>query len=106
MSLVWSRLYATYSNKTSGDIDDFRRGKLEDWESINVTGTIIVDEGNMWLELEGQQSDVQPEVDAILGDNFFDTCEVMDEDQPLSSHRLDEIYTYYEDKPPITSLDD
>ncbi len=106
MSLVWSRLYGTYSNKTSADIDQFRQNKIDDWERAGITGTIVVDEGSIWLELEGQQSDVEGEVNNIISASFFDTCTAMDQNQSLSSHRLTEVWTYYEDKPPITSLDD
>lgn len=100
----WERATGSYSNKTDQEIDDWRTDKIQDWEDLNLTGTMIVGEGNTWVELEGDEDDVQMAMHSLEGDSFLDSCNVIDSGS-YSSRRLSKIYTYDEDRQPLTSDD-
>lgn len=85
------------------DIDSFRGEKCQDWAQHEFSGTFVLNEGGTWLELEGEESKVNNEVRALLDSGFFVRLTVTDE-MMISSKRLEDVYTYYSDRDPITSL--
>ena len=103
MSEYYTRFFGTYSGKSDTEIDDFRDEYLGHCENQEIGGTFILGEGGTWVRLEGDHNGVYIVRKALLVDDFFDTVDA-DDIETLHTQHIQEVYLYYEDKPPVTSL--
>lgn len=93
---------ATYINKTDKEINDFRDDLFAEMGTKNVSGYMVGAEGNTWIELEGDEFDVDHVCNFIDTYGLFATFTVGSV-TTITSRKLSERYIYYEDKAPVTS---
>ncbi len=96
---VWAR--GEHGNKTSADIDEWRIGRIKQWDDINIGGTIVIQNGRDWIQLEGDAQAVDDMLRELDDDPFHDDFEVL-HDESISQRRLETVLTYDEDRSPLT----
>lgn len=101
--MKWTRGRGTYSNKSDSDIDMWRTQKRNEWENDGLVGTLVMGEGQNWIELQGDENDVDAAMHDLANDSFLDSFQVTDDNNSISDQEIDEIYTYHEDRSPITT---
>lgn len=100
--LAYLRAHATYSGKSLSQINSFRNQKISDFASANISGYIILADGDVWLRLEGEHADVEDEHHELQGESFFDMFDGLTFDE-LNSRTFDEAYAYYETEAPMST---
>ncbi len=102
--LVETKPFGTYNtSKTDGEIDTFRNDKLAMCETLDVSGYFVLGEGNTWIVLQGEHSDVYEAQKALDLDPFFHAFDTDSLDH-IPRRDIEEVYLYHEDRSPITSL--
>ncbi|TXD37181.1 hypothetical protein FRC98_10635 [Lujinxingia vulgaris] len=94
---------ATYAKKTDAEVNTFRNDLLAEMNIKSVGGYAIVAEGNTWIELEGDEFDVDDVCNYIDNYGIFATFNV-ESVVTITSRKLTEAYLYYKNLTPITSL--
>lgn len=100
--LAYLHAHATYSGKSTSDINNWRNNKISDLQSGNISGYIIFADGDAWIRLEGEHDDVEDEHHDLQADNFFDMFDGLTFDE-LNSRTFDEGYLYYETDTPYST---
>jgi len=94
---------ATYSGVSDKDMNTFMVNLLAAMSPNNVGGYMIAAEGNTWIEIEGDEDDVNDVCTFIDNDGIFATFTV-ESVVTITSRKLTKNYLYYENKTPVTSL--
>lgn len=103
-TLKWTRATASYDeNESNSTIDNYRNQKVSDWTSNNLSGTLVLGEGEVWIDLIGDEDDVDNEIHNMAGDNFLSNMNVRTTDS-VGTGQFTEVYTYHEERNPITSV--
>ena len=103
MTLISRRIRGEYTNHNPNDINDFRQDQLDECIAKDVSGYFVLGEGEAWILLQGIEKDVQAVVDSIDNSNFL-TNWVNQRTVHISNRDLDDVYLYYEDNTPMSSV--
>ncbi|RAL22381.1 hypothetical protein DL240_11060 [Lujinxingia litoralis] len=93
----------TYSGVSDKNMNTFRDDVLAEMTSKNVSGFAVLNEGNAWIQLEGDEFDVTDVCDFINNYGIlttFATTSLVS----ITSRQLNECYLYYKNLTPVTSL--
>lgn len=102
--MKWTRGRGSYSNKSDSEIDDWRGKFIHDLDSDGLVGTLVMGGGRVWVEIQGDDSDVDDAMHDLEGDSFLDDFQVTNSDS-ISSQQISDVYTYHEDRTPRTTDD-
>ncbi|TXD33994.1 hypothetical protein FRC96_14685 [Lujinxingia vulgaris] len=94
---------ATYSGVSDKDMDTFRDDVLNEMSTNNVGGYMIAAEGASWIELEGDEFDVDDVCNYIDNYGIFATFNV-ESVVTITSRKLTNAYLYFKNLTPVTSL--
>jgi hypothetical protein len=91
------RCRATYNPATTTptDISNWFNAKISLYEGDEISGLMVLSEGQTWIELEGPTSAVEDERDSLASDPIFADFNVEDE-QTITNRLLNRCYFYNE----------
>ncbi|MBA2664608.1 MAG: BLUF domain-containing protein [Bradymonadaceae bacterium] len=95
MSLKRIEITATYNNLTSIQIEALRDEKISLYYTEEITGVMIVGEGNLWMAIEGDETTADAEVESLSLDSRFQDFDVPAEGA-INSRKWSKCYSYYE----------
>ena len=106
MPKKWTRATGTYdeSSTSDSDINNFRANKLRQWDGDDFGGTLVLGEGEVWIDLIGDETDIDDEMHSLENDSFFDSFTVRTQIDNVSG-MMSGLYAYYEDEDPLTPDD-
>ncbi len=102
MSLSKLRVQATYEKKTHAQILERREEYCSLCDANSVSGYFVFSEGETWIELQGELSDIEAIQEQLHGDDFFQSID-FDSPQSLPALQVTKIYLYDEDQTPVSS---
>lgn len=103
MTLVRARITHSYDPQAPHQtIEDYLTDMANGCDQNDIGGYFVVGEGNSWILLEGEDSDVETMITSIENESFTSDV-VVNRTSPIDSVALDKTYLYHETDKPITS---
>ena len=103
MPLERTRIRANYDpNAGEQAIQNFLHDKANACGQHNLGGYFVLGEGDTWIELEGDDGDIDTIVADLRNDSFLSDVSV-EIQSPIQSVALNKAYLYHEEDTPITS---
>ncbi|RDV37083.1 hypothetical protein DV096_16375 [Bradymonadaceae bacterium TMQ3] len=94
---------ATYSGVSDKDMNAFRNDLLSEMTTNNVGGYMVSAEGASWIDIEGDEFDVDDIANYIDNSGIFATFNV-ESVVTITSRKLNDAYLYYKNLAPVTSV--
>ena len=90
------------SSTTYSQIDQWKENFFDDLVDDNISGRIVVNEGNMWLELEGDWTTLKAHLHSIDQDPIWNTLTIETAD-PITSRLFSYLWAYHEKETPLSN---
>ncbi len=91
---------ATYSGKTHAQIEAQRDTIFQRLKDEGINGRFILGEQDYWMEIGGDSTDVDVELNTQVHDSFWATTNVVSNDK-VGSPPFSALYGYFECEDPL-----